>query len=416
MRVHVLDAEASITDHLMEHPMVLSSGTITHLPELTVRLRVTDGSVVSEGIGAVNLSAIWAWPDPDVRFEHKDAVMRSYGERVAASAAERTGAPAHPLELGLRLHDTVLADSDDHGPALARSVCASAVDAALHDAAGRLAGVSAFSLYDEDVAVPGVDDQFTDGVIAAVRDVLRPPAESLAGWWAYAPGDDLSLLEQAVRRHGMGRFKIKLSGADPAADAVRVHQAWTRAGELVRSPVLSIDTNEGSPSVAAVADFLAALASLDPAAVTAISHLEQPTPRDSLAVHDWHDVADRVPVLLDEGLTSLADLPVAAEKGWSGLALKTCKGHSFVLAAAAWAKQHQMSLSVQDLTNIGRSAIHSWLFAAHLDGVDSVELNSPQYLPRANEPWLPRLASLFAIRDGHHRLAHRDLMGLGSDM
>jgi len=120
--------------------------------------------------------------------------------------------------------------------------------------------------------------------------------------------------------------------------------------------------------------------------------------------------------MLDEGLTSLSLLPLVRDQNWTGFALKTCKGHSFTLVAAAWARQNGLALSLQDLTNPGYSAIHSFLLGARLDTLNGVELNSPQYTPAANEPWLPQLSGLFEPREGKHRLENLEPAGLGSDL
>jgi hypothetical protein len=164
-------------------------------------------------------------------------------------------------------------------------------------------------------------------------------------------------------------------------------------------------------------EFLLALREKDHMAFDALEYLEQPTGRD-ITRHsfDWREVAQLKPVLLDEGLTDINLLPLALKQGWSGLALKTCKGHSFALCAAAWAHENGMVLSMQDLTNPGLSAIHSCLFAAHVPTINGVELNSPQYTPDANRDWLPRLASLFDPQDGCHSLPHMNPVGLGSSL
>jgi hypothetical protein len=119
-------------------------------------------------------------------------------------------------------------------------------------------------------------------------------------------------------------------------------------------------------------------------------------------------------VLLDEGLTSLELLETAVAQGWSGLALKTCKGHSFALVAAAWAREHGLSLALQDLTNPGLAAIHAVLFAAHIPMQNGIELNSPQFTPAANAAYLPHLSGLFEPREGLHRLPPPVPDGLGS--
>lgn len=414
--VEVVAAEVDVLHHLLEYPLVLSSGVVTTLPEVTVRLTVSDGRSTAEGFGAVNLSDAWAWPGDEPTSAAKQQEMIDYCRLIGDSILARTAGRAHPLELGTRVHDSVLADVEHPAPTLARTVCGSAFDAAIHDATGRLAGVSAFALYEQDVEIPSLDGHFEDGAVAAIREVLRPPASRVPGWWLVAPGDDLDRTAGQVERTGMTRFKLKLSGADPAADARRVADIITAASTWVAEPVLSIDPNEGSASSRTVLEFLDALGSHVEDALSYLVYLEQPTSRTRLAVDDWSEVSRRVPVLVDEALTSMDDLHTARERGWSGVAVKTCKGHSLALAAAAWAVRHQMSVSVQDLTNIGRSAIHSYLLAAHLPTINGVEINSPQYLPRSNDPWLPRLAGLFDPRDGFHRLDLTGLVGLGAQL
>lgn len=412
--VRVVSAAIDVVDHRLEHPLVLSNGTVTELPEVTARVVVSDGRTTGEGYGAVNLSDAWAWPDPELSSEVKQRVMVDHSRELAHSIVARTAGAAHPLELGLRLHDSVLADEGHRAPVLARAVCASAFDAAIHDAAGQLTSRSAFTFYDEDAAVPSADHLFPSGAVAAIRDVLQAPRAALPGWWLVAPGDDLAVAADQAARRGMGQFKIKLAGADPAADAERVAAIHDAVAVGATTPRLSVDTNEGSASAEVVGAFLDHLAATAPQAYEALAYLEQPTPRDSLAQHSWHEVGRRVPVLVDEAMSSLDDLAAAERMGWSGFAVKTCKGHSFALTAAAWSRLHGLVISVQDLTNIGRSAIHSYLLAAHLPTVNGLELNSPQYQPGANEPWLPRLAGLFRPTDGLHRLDPDGVVGLGS--
>jgi hypothetical protein len=75
-----------------------------------------------------------------------------------------------------------------------------------------------------------------------------------------------------------------------------------------------------------------------------------------------------------------------------------------------------MKVSMQDLTNPGYSGVHSFLLAAHLPCINGVELNSPQYTPAANLPWLPALSGIFQPRDGVHALDDSSCSGLGSSL
>ena len=87
-----------------------------------------------------------------------------------------------------------------------------------------------------------------------------------------------------------------------------------------------------------------------------------------------------------------------------------------LLVAAAWARQHKMLISLQDLTNPGLALIHGALVGSHLPTINGAELNSPQFTPAANAQFIPRLPELFEPRGGVHRLPLTVPLGLGSTM
>ena len=86
--------------------------------------------------------------------------------------------------------------------------------------------------------------------------------------------------------------------------------------------------------------------------------------------------------------------------GYTGAALKACKGQSQSLLMAAAAQKYGMFLCVQDLTCPGASLIHSAGLAAHVPGVAAIESNARQYVPAANQPWEERFPGIFHITDG----------------
>ncbi len=401
-------------------PLRLSSGTITDITEARVEVTMTINGKTATGHGAIYLSDLWAWPDPARTPAERDAAMRAFAERMADSLPSIVGGgAAHPLEAGLRLHRAVL-EAESELPPLARLVSASPLDAALHDAAGQALGCSAFALYETDYPVPSADAQFPNGgACAAVRALLKqPPAAEVAATLVVGKGDELSDLSSWVTERGYTYFKLKVGGTDPAEDAQRVSSVFGWARKLgVEAPRLSVDANCAAPDADTIRRFVDALEVMDADAFAALESIEQPTGRD-ISVHafDWHAVAERRPVLIDEGLTDWDSLQTARSQGWNGMAVKTCRGHSFSLAAAAWAHQNGWLLTVMDLTNPGYAAIQSTLFAAHLPGVANMEMNAAQYTPAANEPWLPRLAGLLAPTNGVHVLPSPIPPGLGGNL
>ncbi len=328
----------------------------------------------------------------------------------------------HPLEAGLQLHEIAhnMAVSPRSPPELARAMCASPFDAALHDALGRALDRSAFDIYENSSAIPSADEFFPDGGICrAIHAMLQPPRRTLPAWYIVSGTDQLGgELQSAIRRNGYRCFKLKLTGRDNQIDVSRTidtHHAVRAAG--VNNPQICVDSNEGNPSAESVLDFLERLQAADVAAFESLQYLEQPTTRDIYKqTHDWRAVSRLKPVLLDEGLTNLNSLAEAKHQGYSGIALKTCKGHSMLLVCAAWAHRHQMCISLQDLTNPGIALIHAALVGSRLPTINGAELNSPQFTPAANSEFLPRRAELFEPRDCVHRLPAAMPVGLGTHL
>jgi L-alanine-DL-glutamate epimerase-like enolase superfamily enzyme len=415
----VQSATVNFTSWPLAQPLVISSGAITELTEATVSVTATVAGKTATGQGSIFLSDIWAWPDPSKTHSERDATLRSLCKLLASDLPQYCGGePAHPLELGLRLHERFC--QLDSPPKLARAMVTSPFDAALHDAVGRALERSAFSFYTEPADLPTAEP-YTDGPAwQAIRDTLRTPVRQLRAWLLVSGNDGPEQLAPWLQGRGYRCLKIKLSGRDASVDAERTSEVFKMGSQLIAPDVLeavSVDTNEGNPDAESVMAYLDELESRDPAAFAAISYLEQPTHRDiTKAAYDWRPVASRCPVLLDEGLTDLDLMPLAQQQGWSGFALKTCKGHSVCLLAATWARQHGLSVSLQDLTNPGRALIHAGLLAAHLPTLNGVELNSPQYTPAANADWQGRLPDLFTPQDGFHLLPATIPNGLGGDL
>lgn len=424
MNVRILNTEVEFFDRTLSPPLQLSTGLITQVTEARARVTVRAGEEEATGRGSIYLSDLWSWPDRAIPHPERDAALRRLCLEIADRLDELCGSePAHPLELGLRLHAEVT--RENHPPVLARALCASPFDAALHDAAGLALKRPAFEFYSEAHPIPSADPHFPHGgVCRSLSRLLRAPVKQLAAWWVVGARDSLEeVVAPAVRERGYRCFKLKILGKDFEADAQRTVQVYRFARSLnLDRPKLLADSNEANPNADSVVRYLEFLQARDREAFEALQYLEQPTGRDiQVSAYDWAPVARIKPVLLDEGLIHPRLPPfelfeTARQQGWSGFALKTCKGHSFALVAAAWARERGLDLSLQDLTNPGLAAIHSALFAAHVPTLNGVELNSPQFTPEANSEWMPRLSSLFEPRGGVHRLDFSIPSGLGSTL
>jgi hypothetical protein len=105
--------------------------------------------------------------------------------------------------------------------------------------------------------------------------------------------------------------------------------------------------------------------------------------------------------VIDESLTGLDTLLLAREMGYTGVALKACKGQSQSLLLAAAAQKYKMFRCVQDLTCPGAALIHSCGIASHVPGSSALENNSREYVPAANKGWEKRYPGIFEVRNGY---------------
>ena len=120
------------------------------------------------------------------------------------------------------------------------------------------------------------------------------------------------------------------------------------------------------------------------------------------------------PVVMDESLTGFDALLRGRQIGYTGVALKACKGQSQSMVLNAAAQEFKMYMTAQDLTCPGASLIQSAGIAAHVAKIDTLESNGREYVPSANQPWLKRFPGLFQVRDGKLHTANLTGPGLSA--
>ncbi|HEV2689871.1 MAG TPA: enolase C-terminal domain-like protein [Bryobacteraceae bacterium] len=207
--------------------------------------------------------------------------------------------------------------------------------------------------------------------------------------------------------NGVTAIKIKLNGNDLAWDVERVAAidkvtVAAQAKRGVRDWMYSLDFNERCPSVQYLLDFDHQLNRKAPSAFARVQYIEQPTARDLAAnrQNTMAQAAKLAPVVIDESLTGLDALLLAREMGYTGVALKACKGQSQTLLLAAATQKYKMFRCVQDLTCPGAALVHSVGIAAHVPGVNALEANAREYVPAANRGWEKRFPGIFDVKDG----------------
>jgi L-alanine-DL-glutamate epimerase-like enolase superfamily enzyme len=396
----------------------------------------------ARGFGSMPLGNVWSFPSKVLTYDGTLAAMKELSERIAKiiSQCKEFGHPidltlalepsyekaAHEVEAALKLPEKI--------PVLCTLVCASAFDAALHDAFGKVHGLNSYHTYGPDFMSYDLghylgEDFHGETLDRYLRKSPQPrlPLYHLVG--ALDPLEDKDLdkrigdglpetLSEWIHADGLTHLKIKLNGDNLGWAVERVVNidcvaARAQAERGCKHWVYSLDFNEKCPNVAYLLDFLGQTREKAPAGFERIQYIEQPTARDLKANRGnvMHEASRIRPVVIDESLIDLESLQLAREMGYTGAALKACKGQSQSLLLAAAAQKFGMFLCVQDLTCPGASLIHSAGLAAHVPGVAAIESNARQYAPAANEPWQPRFPGIFHIKDG--TMATETLTGLG---
>lgn len=444
--IKLLEIEPIYSDATFRVPLKFGSGVVSSITNLIVRVVVeTRSGKRGEGLGNILLSDLWGFPSQLVAHEQRDAAMRRVAEKFCQFMLDNARY-GHPMELYLEakphLHSLAAEVDQELGlaepmPILGALVCASPMDAALADAFGQANGMSTWDGYGPEYMNYDLSQWCGQAFWGRYpADYLRPvnkprlPIFHLVGGMdkltideitPQDPQDGLPVsLDQWIERDGLRCFKVKLRGNDNDWDVARtarvaevVTETYARLGINDRF-YLSTDSNEMNPNPESVVDYLRRLQERSPQAYDALLYLEQPTERD-LTVHryDLSPVAALKPVVVDEGVTDVERMDLAIELGWSGVGLKTCKGHSSALLYVAKARESGLVLTFQDLTNPGLSLVHEAAFAARIDTLMGFEYNSRQFCPFEQPEVQGRHESLFRVVDGQVSTATIGSSGIG---
>jgi len=427
-------------------PYKFGGREVDRVTVLNVRCRLsTQYGKSAEGFASMSLGNVWSFPAPGVPYEVTLGAMKTLAQRIGRIAKTYTEF-AHPLDINQTLEPEYLKAAAGVSqdlrlplpiPKLCVLVTASPFDAAIHDAFGKIHGQNSFSVCGQDFVrydlshylnaefrgefldryiartatkkirmyhSVGASDPLTAGEIAKpIRDGLP---EALAGWIPYS---------------GVTAIKIKLNGNDLAWDVDRVAaidrvttEAQAKRG--FRGWIYSLDFNERCPNVKYLLDFDRELNRRAPDAFARVQYIEQPTARDLAKdrANTMFEAAKLRPVVIDESLTGFDALLLAREMGYTGVALKACKGQSQTLLLAAAAQKYGMFRCVQDLTCPGAALVHSVGIAAHIPGVSALEANAREYVPIASRGWEKRYPGIFNVRDGYLDTQGLDGPGLGT--
>ena len=254
-------------------------------------------------------------------------------------------------------------------PRLAQLVAASPFEAALFDAFGKMQGENVYNLLSKDFCNRDLSHYLGDDFREEYLDryTLRQPKARMPLYHLVGALDPLTdadvstPLDDGLPEHfaqwipynGLTHFKIKLNGDDLDWDVERV-LAIDRVAEKEQAQrrckqwFYSADFNERCANVEYVLEFLKRLEEQAPAAIQRLQYIEQPTHRDLKAFPEnkMHRAAQIKHVVIDESLVDLESFHDSRKMGYSGIALKACKGHGEALLMGAAAQKYGLFLCV----------------------------------------------------------------------
>jgi L-alanine-DL-glutamate epimerase-like enolase superfamily enzyme len=424
-------------------PIKFGGRVVTDAVLANVMMNVeTVGGKQATGYGSMPLGNVWAWPSAKVTPEQSLQAMLRFVQLFSV-AIHKVQITAHPLDITCAWHGTqkLIADAVEQElnlpepmPPLAILVAVSPFEAAIHDAYGRVHEQNSYNLLGPEWASRDLASYLTPEFAGEYLDryTSRQPKPTMPLYHLVGALDPLfegdiskrlndglaETLGEWIAQDQLTHLKIKLNGDDLAWDVERVANVERAAVEAQAARGCdqwnySLDFNEKCSGVEYLLDFLKLVEERSPQALGRVQYIEQPTHRD-LKKHPenkMHKAAAIKPVVIDESLVDLESLQLAREQGYSGVALKACKGHTEALLMGAAAQKYGMFLCVQDLSCPGYSFLHSASLAARIPTIAAIEGNSRQYCPAGNRGWSEKFPGMFRVQNG--TVATAELVGNG---
>ena len=442
--IRILEVAHQFEEFRYRTPYQFGGRTVDRVTILNVTCRVRTGAGKDAwGFGSMTLGNAWAFPaaSHDVGLEAMKGLAGDL--RAITAACDESG---HPIDLFRALEPAYLQAADALSrarglpspmPKLCTLVVASPFDAAIHDAYGKAFAVSSYETYSPRFMTRDLSADLGADFKGEYLDRYVPsaPRPTIPVFHSVGASDPLeaadvrtriedglpNTLEEWIPRDGLIRFKIKLNGGNLEADVDRILRIDRIVNRVepslgVRDWKYLLDFNEGCPNVGYLLECLRRVREATPAGFDRILYIEQPTARDLRKdrANVMHEAAKLRPVVIDESLTDLETLLLAREMGYTGVALKACKGQTHAMLMAAAARKYGMFLCVQDLTCPGASLIHSAGIAARVPGNAGIEANARQFVPAASAAWEPKFPGLFTIKKGVMNTGQLTGPGLGA--
>ena len=373
--IRIAEVVHGYEDYVYRAPYKFGGRVVDRVTLLNVHCRVTTrNGQTAWGFGSMTMGNMWAFPSATMSYDTTLEAMKALASRIARLAGDCPEI-GHPLDIAHVLEPECLKAAAEVSaerkltepiPKLCTLVVASPFDAALHDAFGKVHRRNVYDTYGPDLMTHDVSRYLgpefhgarLDRALLPKRRERIPVFHSVGGLDPLETSDVENpvrdglpeTLPEWIRRDGLVRIKIKLQGDDLswdvertlAIDRIASHRASARARSAGRYGVLP-GFQRALPDAQYVVECLSRIRARSPEGFKRILYVEQPTARDLKANRQnvMHEAARLRPVVIDESLTDLESLVLAREMGYTGVALKACKGQSQTVLMAAAAQEVQ---------------------------------------------------------------------------
>lgn len=389
-------------------PFRYGIASMTEVPHLFVRTRVTVAEKSSFGLSSEGLPPKWFTKNPATTFEQDLPEMLEVISHAAKLAEQIAQSPVSYFDFWRELYrqQSNWANARQIAPLLA-NLGVSLVERAALDGLCRVAGEPLHRMVAANWLGLRLGEIYAELDNAQPRGLLpAAPMTSCFVRHTIGLGDGLSPadipagervddglpqdLESSIREYGLRYFKVKLF-ADEKRDMARLRDlSRLLARETGGEFFVTLDGNENFKDFEAFREFWNE-ASGDPALRELwrrIIVVEQPVHRDralsddpGAALRAW---PDRPRLIIDESDGALGDLPRALALGYVGTSHKNCKGIVKGIANACLLEKRrrdgeQVVLTGEDLCNLGPVALLQDLAMMALLGVEHVERNGHHY-------------------------------------
>ena len=433
-------------DFVYRAPVKFAGAVMDRATLLTVECAVsTAGGKSATGVGYMPFNHIFSYPSKTMSHDAKNSAMKALAAQIAKVSGDYSEY-GHPLDINWALAPLYLKQAaevserlglPDPIPKLCTLVTASAFDAAIHDAFGKVHGVNCFHTYGSEFMANDLS-RYLGGAFKGeypAQYLLREPKPRMPLCHMISAADPIESHENTkpikdglpetipewIHYNGLIEFKIKVNGDDLKWDVGRVLHidrvvSQTQQARAVANWFYVLDFNEKCPNLDYFITFLRELKAKMPLGFSRIRYVEQPTSRDLRSRPElrMHEAAKLCPVVIDESLIDVESLLLAKRLGWTGAVVKSPKGLSNMLLVASVAGKHEILVCGGDMSCPGGALIQTAGLQARVPTITSVEANVRQFFPQGNKAWEPKFPGMFRSTDGMVQTGELNQPGLGA--